>query len=215
MDINPANPGTQCKDPNNCFTFDDNCTVFRCLRMGTSCPSMQIFKGKITLKSKTFSNELKNPASEAYKNLTNEIITTIVPTVQSTLNDNSFNITIGGFQNGSVVVNILIFLNLNSSVTFTSLLEAISEATKKIDSQSTVNITGAISTTTAAPTQTEGIPAENTGFKVAVIVLGVVLGVALLVIIAVTVAMILTKKRTGRYLFDTSNILQKFSYHNI
>ncbi|GCC36322.1 hypothetical protein chiPu_0014816 [Chiloscyllium punctatum] len=218
LDSKPSNPGTQCKDPNNCFTNEDPCAVFQCLT-NNSCPSRRMLKTIITLKSKTFTNDLRNPGSEAYSSLSSEIRNAVVSPVRTTLQDNTFNITIFGFQNGSVVANILSSLN-NTSITAATLQMAIASAVRTIDPQASVNVTGTLQVTTLAPTMSQTVstlqtPADNSGFKVAVIVLGVILGVALLLIVAITLAMVCMKRKSGQYLISSSDMLQRFNYTNM
>ncbi|XP_067848345.1 uncharacterized protein [Heptranchias perlo] len=214
LDTNLANPGTQCRDPNTCFVNLTNiCALSDCLTMTVSeCNNKKAFRMKARLRSREFSNELKNPSSEAYRNLSAEITNAVVQTVQSKLNDNSFNITIIGFQNGSVVVNFLAFLSSNSNVATATLQSAIGDAIKAVDNQSSVTVTGT--------TQSEAVPTvqtqpENPGWRVAVIVLGAVLGLALLIILAVVLAMIYTKKSSRKYYLDGSDMLYKLQRSDI
>ncbi|XP_067849438.1 uromodulin-like 1, partial [Heptranchias perlo] len=224
LDINPANPGTQCRDPNACFINKrDICALSDCMLITTSdCNHKIAFRMKATFSTEEFSNDLKNPASEAYRSLSANFINTVVPTTQTKLNDKSFNISIIGFQNGSVEVNFLAVLNNNSTVNTTTLLNAVGGAIKALDSNSLVIITGTTQLTTEAPIQPQTVPtvqskpgSENPGWRVTVIVLGAVLGVALLIILAVVVAMIYIKKNCRKYDIGGSDIVRQINYSNI
>ncbi|XP_078416600.1 uncharacterized protein LOC144691900 [Cetorhinus maximus] len=223
LDTNPANPGTQCRDPNTCFiNTGDICALSDCMMSTVSdCNSKIAFRMKATLKSTEFSNDLKNPASEAYRNLSDNFINTVVPTTQTNLNDNSFNVSIVGFQNGSVVVNFLAVLNNTSNVNRSSLLSAVGTALKALDSNSSVSITGTTQLTTEPPIRSQSVPnvqpnpgTEN-GWRVAVIVLGAVLGVALLTTLTAVITAIYTKKKSGKCSIETSDIVKQISYSNI
>ncbi|XP_048459149.1 protein jagged-2-like [Rhincodon typus] len=219
LDSKPSSPGTQCNDPNDCFTNEDPCALFQCLT-NNDCPTRRMFKTIIILKSKNFTNDLRNPASEAFLNLSSEIRNAVVQPVQTALQDNTFNITIFGFQNGSVVANILSSLNNASNITDATLQMAIVAAIRTVDSQATVNVTGTPQVTTLAPTTSQTVstlqaPADNSGFRVAVIVLGVILGVALLLILAGILAMVCMKRKSGQYLISGSDMLQRYNYANM
>ncbi|XP_041067688.1 cell wall protein DAN4-like [Carcharodon carcharias] len=224
LDTNPANPGTQCRDPNTCFiNTGDICALSDCMMSTVSdCNSKIAFRMKATLRSTEFSNDLKNPASEAYRNLSDNFINTVVPTTKTNLNDNSFNVSIIGFQNGSVVVNFLAVLNNTSNVNRSSLLSAVGTAVKALDSNSSVSITGTTQLTTESPIQSQSVPnvqsnpgTENPGWRVAVIVLGTVLGVALLTTLTAVITTIYTKKKSRMYSIETSDIVKQISYSNI
>ncbi|XP_041067205.1 transmembrane cell adhesion receptor mua-3-like [Carcharodon carcharias] len=79
---------------------------------------------------------------------------------------------------------------------------------------------GAAQVTTLAPSTSQTVPtvqtpSDNSGFKVAVIVLGCLLGGGLLLILAIGLAMFCTKRHSGQYFMDGSNLRQKFNYKNI
>ncbi|GCB82440.1 hypothetical protein scyTo_0022001 [Scyliorhinus torazame] len=159
-------------------------------------------------------------ASDEYKNLAAEITEVLVPAARNRLNDSAFNIIIVGFQNGSVLVNLLLLLNNTSNITADTLESVIADAIKSVDNQSSVTVTGAALVTTPAPTTPQTVltgqtPSDNSGFKVAVIVLGVILGVALLVILAIVLTMVCMMKKSGRYFISGSDMLQRFSYKYI
>ncbi|XP_060688811.1 fibrillin-1-like [Hemiscyllium ocellatum] len=224
IDNNPANPGTQCRDPNICFLNSGSiCTLSDCMVSTVSnCNNKIGFRMRVILRSRVFSNDLKNPASEAYRNLFDSLINTVVPRTQTNLDDRSFNIFIVGFQRGSVVVNFLAVVNDTSTVNRSSLLTAVDTAIKALDSNSSVTITGSTQLTTEAPIQTQTVPTvqsnpgtENPGWRVAVIVLGSVLGVALLTILAVVLALMYTKKKSRRYSIETSDIVRQINYSNL
>ncbi|XP_078416603.1 uncharacterized protein LOC144691902 [Cetorhinus maximus] len=212
VDTNPANPGTQCRDPNTCFLNQTNiCALSDCLTMTVSeCNNRKAFRMKAVLKSREFSNELKNPSSEAYKSLSAEITNAVVQTVPDKLNDSNFNITIIGFQNGSVVVNLLAFLSIDSNVTTATLQNVFTDAIKAVDNQSSISITGTTQVSTLAPTLSQTTPTvqiqpESPGFRVSTIVVGALLGFALLVIMAVTLAVVYTRKHSGTLSFGSFN----------
>ncbi|XP_067848344.1 LOW QUALITY PROTEIN: uncharacterized protein [Heptranchias perlo] len=209
LDTNPANPGTQCRDPNTCFVNQTNiCALSDCLTMTVSeCNNKKAFRMKARLRSREFSNELKNPSSEAYRNLSAKITNAVLQIVQSKLNDNSFNITIIGFQKGSVVVNFLAFLSSNSNVTTATLQSAIGDAIKAVDKESTVTVTGTTQSPAVPTVQTQP---ENPGWRVAVIVLGVLICLALLIILALIVGMLYSRQNSGTYYVRRSDMLQNF-----
>ncbi|GCC36319.1 hypothetical protein chiPu_0014813 [Chiloscyllium punctatum] len=243
MDTNPANPGTQCTDIDECQTGNNTCSAlatctntfrnFTCSCLvgttdnnpanpGTQCTDKIAFRMQVILRSRAFSNDLKNPASEAYRNLSDSFINTVVPRSQTNLDDRSFNIFIVGFQSGSVVVNFLAVLNDTSTVNRSSLLTAVGAAVKALDSNSSVTITGSTQLTTEAPIQSQTVPTlqsnpgtENPGWRVAVIVLGSVLGVALLTILAVVLALMYAKKKSRGYSIETSDIVRQINYSNL
>uniref|UniRef100_UPI00398EECF0 complement component C1q receptor-like n=1 Tax=Pristiophorus japonicus TaxID=55135 RepID=UPI00398EECF0 len=224
IDTNPANPGTQCRDPNVCFINKrDICALSNCMLFTVSnCKNKVAFRLKATLSTKEFSNDLKNPASEAYRNLSVNFINTVVPTTQGKLKDKSFNISIIGFQNGSVVVNFLAVVNNNSTVNLTTLLGAVADAIKALDNNSLIIITGTTQLTTEAPIRPQTVPtvqsqpgSENPGWRVAVIVLGAVLGAALLIILAVVAAIIYTKKTSRKYDINTPSLVHQINYSNL
>ncbi|XP_043556128.1 transmembrane cell adhesion receptor mua-3-like [Chiloscyllium plagiosum] len=224
IDSNPANPGTQCRDPNICFLNRGSiCTLSDCMvSTVNNCNNKIAFRMQVILRSRVFSNDLKNPASEAYRNLSDSFINTVVPRTQTNLDDRSFNIFIIGFQSGSVVVNFLAVVNDTSTVNRSSLLTAVGAAAKALDSNSSVTITGSTQLTTEAPIQSQTVPTlqsnpgtENPGWRVAVIVLGSVLGVALLTILAVVLALMYAKKKSRRYSIETSDIVRQINYSNL
>ncbi|XP_038657365.1 transmembrane matrix receptor MUP-4-like [Scyliorhinus canicula] len=194
VDNNPANPGTQCPDPNSCFIKQTNiCDLSKCSTMDVSeCNTKKAFRIKATLRSRKFNNQLRNPSSVAYRNLSAEIRSAVVKTVQNKLMDDNFNITIIGFQNGSVIANLLAFLDINSNVSTGTLLSVFGDALKAVDNQSFANVTGI----TQAPTPPVR---EDSGFRVSTIVLGVLLGLALLILLAMVVAKIHAAKNSGTY----------------
>ncbi|XP_078088034.1 uncharacterized protein LOC144506092 [Mustelus asterias] len=195
VDSNPANPGTQCRDPNTCFVNQMNiCDLSKCSTMVVSeCSNRKAFRMKATLRSRKFNNELKNPSSAAYRKLSAEITSAVVQTVQSQLKDDNFNITIIGFESGSVIVNLLAFLSPNSNVTTEKLQSAFANALKAVDNQSSVTVTGTTQASTATPTQPQTISTVQiqpgfSGFRVATIILGVFLGLALLIVATMIIA---------------------------
>ncbi|XP_059505973.1 uncharacterized protein LOC132210412, partial [Stegostoma tigrinum] len=224
IDTNLANPGTQCIDPNICFINNGNiCTLSDCMVSTVSnCNNKIAFRMQVILRSRVFSNDLRNPVSEAYRNLSNSFMNTVVPRTQVNLNDRSFNIFIVGFQNGSIVINFLAVLNDTSTVNRSRLLTAVGAAVKALDNNSLITITGTTQLTTEAPVQPQTAPTlqskpgtENPGWKAAVIVLGSILGVALLTILAAVLTLLYTKKKSRSYSVETSDIVRQINYSNL
>ncbi|XP_072901139.1 uncharacterized protein [Hemitrygon akajei] len=224
IDTNPANPGTQCTDPNTCFVKMTNiCALSSCLMTTVNdCKGKIAFRMKATLRSKQFTNDLKNPGSEEFRTLSANFINTVVPATRMKLDDNSFNITIIGFQSGSVQVNFLAILNSNSTADFSTLQSVVGDAVKQLDENSSVTITGTTITITEAPIQPQTVPTvqskpqtENPGWRVAVIVLGALLGVAFLIALTVVLVITYRKKVIRKYNIETSNIVHQIGYSNI
>nr|XP_015196678.1 PREDICTED: uncharacterized protein LOC107076670 [Lepisosteus oculatus] len=186
IDQNPSNPGRLCQDPVDCFNGgSDLCSLGNnCLKSKSVCSRQNVYKCTVVLQSWKFNPVLYNPESDASIALSLNITITIVNKMRSILSDNTFDLTIVGFQKGSVKVYLVSGFdgrNGSDDSTFQTALQDVVQ--QNLDSTASV-------VTEKIPSA----PADGGGWRVAVIVIGVLFGFILLV--GVIFVIFFTARRT-------------------
>ncbi|KAK6296653.1 hypothetical protein J4Q44_G00327950 [Coregonus suidteri] len=133
IDQNPVNPGKLCKDPVDCFDQEnDICSSQnQCLPPKFLCSLRNVFKLTAEFNSWIFNSSLYDPVSDAWAYASTKIITTVVPKMQRVLLDSSFDMTVVGFQRGSVVVRMMCGFNGNSTTDEITLQAALQDTLRK------------------------------------------------------------------------------------
>ncbi|KAK6296001.1 hypothetical protein J4Q44_G00337140 [Coregonus suidteri] len=180
-DQNPTVPGTDCKNPADCFDQENEIcsSQNQCLPSKFLCSLRNVFKLTAELNSWIFNSSLYDPGSDAWAYTSTKIITTVVPRMRRVLSEPSFDMTVVGFQRGSVVVRMMCGFNGNTSTDERALQTALQDTICKHLDITAIATLKRISQISTAPGE---------GWKVATIVLGVLLGLILLVVVVVLIS---------------------------
>lgn len=198
IDQNPVNPGKLCKDPVDCFDQEkDICSSQNlCLPSKFLCSLRNVFKLTAEFNSWIFNSSLHDPGSDAWAYASTKIIKTVVPRMRCVLSDSSFDMTVVGFQRGSVVVRMMCGYNGNTTADERTLQAALQDTIRKHLDNSAKATLKRVSQISMAP---------GAGWKVATIVLGVLLGFTLTVVVVV---LIITIARRAASKLTSYNIEQ-------
>nr|XP_006126180.1 flocculation protein FLO11-like [Pelodiscus sinensis] len=204
-DENPENPGKQCKDPVLCFNSTKFCSTQNndCLNSKNwICSSNQAFACKISFKDKVFVPEYYNSESQIYQNLSQKITTDVVKQMRIILKDDSFDIVVVGFRNGSVIAYFVSLLQGQQSIDKITFQKHLSEIVKTVFAGETEVIVEPI------PTSSE----VNLTWRNAVIVLGVLFGVAFILALLILSAYLWMRCTSGQYWIEPKGLLGNFAY---
>ncbi|CAB1349046.1 unnamed protein product [Coregonus sp. 'balchen'] len=128
----------------------------------TSVKVRNVFKLTAELNSWIFNSSLYDPGSDAWAYTSTKIITTVVPRMRRVLSEPSFDMTVVGFQRGSVVVRMMCGFNGNTSTDERALQTALQDTICKHLDITAIATLKRISQISTAPGE---------GWKVATIVL--------------------------------------------
>ncbi|XP_027544972.1 uncharacterized protein LOC113970337 [Neopelma chrysocephalum] len=193
-------------DPVSCFSQAEFCLPENtgCSDLkGVVCSGNQAFACRILLKNQTFNNALYNSDSAEYKAMAESFKTDVVTEMRLQLKDEHFDIIVLGFRPGSVIADFISLLPKEEPVDVNVIQTHLSQILKsKFGDETEVNVQ---SLSVQSPTD------NSSGWRVAVIVLGVLLGVALVLILLAIVFYIYMKQRWGKYLVEPQDSWEIFS----
>ncbi|KAI1893531.1 hypothetical protein AGOR_G00124690 [Albula goreensis] len=187
IDENTSNPGKLCRDPVDCFHEVTNlCSSGnKCLKSKSVCSLKNLFKSTVELKSWQFHPALYNPENQDWKTTSTNFTIAVEYYMRHILSDESFNLSIVGFQRGSVVVRMVFGFDGDNTLYPKTLEKALQDGVSAhLDKHSSVTV------------EAISLVEENSrgGWQVATIVLGVVLGIVVLVIVIAGVAFALRRR---------------------
>nr|XP_023834031.1 uncharacterized protein LOC111957433 isoform X2 [Salvelinus alpinus] len=173
-------PVAEC-DPVDCFDQEKELcsSQNQCLPSKFLCSLRNVFQLTAKLNSWIFNSSLYDPGSDAWAYASTKIVTTVVPRIRRVLSEPSFDMTVVGFQKGSVVVRMMCGFNGNIYADERALQTALQDTICKHLGTTAITTLKRVSQISTAPGE---------GWKVATIVLGVLLGLILLVGVVVLIS---------------------------
>ncbi|KAJ8403817.1 hypothetical protein AAFF_G00346850 [Aldrovandia affinis] len=201
IDENTLNPGKLCRDPVHCFGEDTNLCLSgnKCLLSRAVCSLKNLFKSTVELKSWEFIPAYYNTKSQDWIIISTNFTITVVNRMRSVLSDKSFDLSIVGFQRGSVVARLVFGFNGDITQDTKTLETALQDVVRaNLDKSALVTV----------EELSLGENNSGRGWRVATIILGVLLGFILLLILVAGVTFALRR----RVNLSTSYKVQQTAY---